>query len=79
MTVTNVVVSAAPFHRTASLETKLLPFTVSVNPGPPEAALAGTIVLNAGTGGGGGDTFKVTLMMMGEPCTPEAVTVTCPV
>src|SRR4029450_12731946 len=38
---TKVVVRAAPFHRTTAPETKLLPFTVKVNAGPPTAAALG--------------------------------------
>ena len=46
---TNVVVRAVPFHCTADPETKLLPFTVSVNAGPPAVALLGDRVVSAGT------------------------------
>src|SRR5262245_19197076 len=49
---TNVVVRFAPFHRTIEFPTKLLPFTVSVNPAPPAGALLGARVVTAGTGFG---------------------------
>jgi hypothetical protein len=38
---TNAVLSAEPFHCTVSPVTKLAPFTVSVNPTPPAAAVVG--------------------------------------
>src|SRR5205809_972490 len=40
---TNVVVSAAPFQFTVEPETKFLPFTVSVNCGPPAPMQVGLI------------------------------------
>jgi hypothetical protein len=42
---TNVALSAAPFHKTLSPLTKLLPFTVSVKPEPPATTLDGEIVV----------------------------------
>src|SRR4030095_9495748 len=44
---TNVVVRAAPFHCTTEPETKLLPFTVSVNARPPAVALFGESEVSA--------------------------------
>jgi len=38
---TNVVISAVPFQFTVEVETKFVPFTVNVNPGPPAAAQVG--------------------------------------
>ena len=38
---TKVVVSPTPFHWTAAPDTKSVPLTVSVKPGPPGAALSG--------------------------------------
>jgi len=46
---TNVVVRAVPFHLTVEPETKLLPFTVSVNPGPPAVVQLGLSELTVGT------------------------------
>src|SRR6476469_8370236 len=43
---TKVVVRFAPFQLTTEPFTKLLPFTVSVKPGPPAAALLGKSVVN---------------------------------
>jgi len=40
---TNVVVKAVPFHSTAASVPKPVPFTVSVNPGLPAAAVVGLI------------------------------------
>jgi hypothetical protein len=75
-----VVVSAEPFHNTASPETKLVPLTVRMNPEPPAVALAGDSELTVGVGGGGGVvTVNVTVTVPGEPCAPESVRVTCPV
>jgi hypothetical protein len=45
---TNVVVSGLPFQFTVELETKLVPFTVSVNCGPPAAMQVGLIELIVG-------------------------------
>jgi hypothetical protein len=45
---TNVVVSGLPFQFTAEPETKLLPFTVNVNCGPPAAVQLGLIELIVG-------------------------------
>jgi hypothetical protein len=45
---TKVVGRVAPFHRTTEPETKLLPFTVKVNAGPPTAAAAGDSDDNVG-------------------------------
>jgi hypothetical protein len=39
---TNVVALALPFQCTTELDTKSVPFTVSVNPGPPGSAASGT-------------------------------------
>ena len=48
---TNVVVRFAPFQRTIAPDTKPVPFTVSVNAGPPAAVLLGESDVNvAGTG-----------------------------
>ena len=44
----NVVVSAAPFQFTVDPETKFVPFTVSVNPGPPAVAQVGLSELIVG-------------------------------
>jgi len=52
-----VVVRLLPFHCTVEDEMKLLPFTVSVNPAPPAAALVGEVEVIEGIGfgvGGGG-------------------------
>jgi len=38
---TNVVASAVAFQFTVEVETKFVPFTVNVNPGPPAAAQVG--------------------------------------
>ena len=46
----NAVVRSLPFHRTVELETKLLPFTVNVNPAPPGAAEFGLRLVVVGTG-----------------------------
>jgi hypothetical protein len=45
---TNVVVSAVPFHFTVEPETKLVPFTVRVNCGPPALAQVGLSELIVG-------------------------------
>jgi len=45
---TNAVVSGPPFQFTVEPETKLLPFTVSVNCGPPAAMQVGLIELIVG-------------------------------
>ena len=47
---TNVVVRFAPFHCTVALLSKLLPFTVSVNAGPPAIAEFGASVVSVATG-----------------------------
>ena len=46
----NVVVSAAPFHWTTELLTKLVPITTSVKPAPPAVAEEGESALTVGTG-----------------------------
>jgi hypothetical protein len=46
---TNVVVNGLPFQFTVEPETKLVPFTVSVNCGPPAAMQVGLIELIVGT------------------------------
>jgi hypothetical protein len=46
---TNVVVSAVPLQFTVEPETKLVPFTVSVNPAPPAVAQVGLSELMVGT------------------------------
>jgi hypothetical protein len=46
---TNVVVSAVPLHLTVDPETKLVPFTVSVNCPPPTVAQVGLSELIVGT------------------------------
>src|SRR5436305_135020 len=45
---TNVVANAVPFQFTVEPETKLVPFTVSVNCGPPAVAQVGLSELMAG-------------------------------
>jgi hypothetical protein len=73
------VESAAPFHSKTSPTTKLLPIADNVNPEPPAIALGGESELSIGAGGKGGtETFNVTGTTAGDPCTPVAVTVTCP-
>ncbi len=47
---TNVVVSAVPFHCTLAPERKLVPLTVSVNPAPPAVAEVGLRLVIAGVG-----------------------------
>ena len=47
---TNAVVSAVPFHLTVEPDTKLVPFTVSVNCPPPAVAHVGLIELVVGPG-----------------------------
>ena len=47
---TNVVALAAPLKLTTEVETKLVPFTVSVNAAPPFVALVGEIVVIVGPG-----------------------------
>ncbi len=47
---TKVVVRSEPFQRTTELETKLVPFTVNVNPEPPAVALVGEMVASVGAG-----------------------------
>jgi hypothetical protein len=47
---TNVVVTAAPLKLTAEVETKFVPFTVSVNAAPPAVALEGERLVIAGSG-----------------------------
>jgi hypothetical protein len=47
---TNVVVRFAPFHCTIALFSKLLPFTVNVNAGPPAIAEFGTSEESVATG-----------------------------
>ena len=47
---TNVVVRLLPFHCTTALFSKLLPFTVNVNAGPPAIAEFGTSEDSAATG-----------------------------
>lgn len=47
---TNVVVRALPFHCTADVLMKLVPFTVSVNAAPPTGPVAGTSEASVGTG-----------------------------
>jgi len=46
---TNVVVSAVPFHLTVEPDAKLVPFTVSVNCGPPAVVQVGLSELIVGT------------------------------
>jgi hypothetical protein len=45
---TNVVASGEPFQLTVEVETKLVPFTVNVNCGPPGATQVGSIELIVG-------------------------------
>src|ERR1039458_1125937 len=47
----NVVASATSFHSTVELLTKLLPFTVNVNCGPPSIAEGGTSDVSEAKGG----------------------------
>lgn len=47
---TNVVVRAVPLNVTTEVDTKLVPFTVSVNAAPPAVALVGEREVIAGTG-----------------------------
>ena len=54
MALTKVVVRTAPFQRIRDELTKPLPFTVSVRPALPAAAVAGVRLLVTGTGGAGG-------------------------
>jgi hypothetical protein len=53
---TNVVGLVLPFQRTTEVETKPLPFTVSVKSAPAACAVAGDRLLRVGTGGAGGRT-----------------------
>src|SRR5919201_621245 len=46
----NVVVRFAPFQRTTAPFTKFVPFTVSVNPGPPAVAVFGDSDVSVGAG-----------------------------
>ena len=46
----NVVVSGLPFQFTVEPETKLVPFTVSINCGPPAVAQVGLSELTDGAG-----------------------------
>src|SRR2546430_13435126 len=46
---TNIVTSAVPFHFTVEDETKIVPFTVKVNCGPPTPAQVGVSELIVGT------------------------------
>ena len=46
---TNVVVSGVPFQFTVEPETKLVPFTVNVNCGPPAVAQVGLSEVIVGT------------------------------
>jgi hypothetical protein len=50
---TIAVVRAAPSHCTIAPETKLVPFTVSVNAVPPATVVAGDNEVTVGTGFGG--------------------------
>jgi hypothetical protein len=59
---TNVVVRFEPFHCTVEVMRKLVPFTVSVNAGPPAAALFGLRVVTVGSS----PTFLVTLANSGS-------------
>ncbi len=47
---TNVVVRALPFHCTADVLMKFVPFTVSVNAAPPTGPMAGASEVSVGTG-----------------------------
>jgi len=47
---TNVVVRLAPFHRTTAPLRKFVPFTVSVNAGPPAVAVLGDSDVRVGAG-----------------------------
>ena len=49
-----VVGRAAPFHKTVELETKLVPFTVRVNAGPPVTIVLGLKDVMVGAAGEGG-------------------------
>jgi hypothetical protein len=69
---TNVVARALPFQRTLAPLTKLVPFTVSVNAGPPALALAGDRLEIAGAG-----LLVVNVIAADVPLDP--VTLTCAV
>src|SRR5712691_4962441 len=56
---TNVVVRLTPFHRTIDPTTKFVPFTVSVNAGPPAGADAGLSPVVVGSGLGAEEMVKV--------------------
>lgn len=62
---TTVVVSAVAFHCTTESEAKPLPFTVSVNAGPPAAVVVGLMLVIAG----GGRTVNVTAFEVSDPDT----------
>ena len=47
---TNAVGRLLPFHSTVEVETKLLPFTVRVNPAPPTITVAGESEFKTATG-----------------------------
>jgi hypothetical protein len=69
---TTVVARAAPSHCTVAPETKLVPFTVSVNGVPPATAVAGDNEVTVGTGFGGTPMLKVEELEV----LPSLVTVT---
>src|SRR5450755_1975639 len=76
---TKVVARAAPFHSTVQPDTRLAPFTVRVNAGPPCVALGGVSEASEGTGLGA-TTFTlsevVAVLPVGSPA--EAVMVRTP-
>lgn len=73
---TNVVPSGAPFQRTTSPLTKLLPDKARENAGLPAKTLTGKIEFRIGAGGVEGATLRVTKTVVGEFCAPGAVMVT---
>src|SRR5690242_6347027 len=63
----NAVGRFVPFHRTTEVFRKLLPLTVSVNPGLPAAAVLGVMLVSCGPGGGG-----MMVNVKGEEAPPPA-------
>jgi hypothetical protein len=65
---TNVVASAAPLKLTVAPETKPVPFTVNMNPGPPGAAASGINGrLTKGTALPGGPLEKISMLKKDRP------------
>ena len=75
---TKAVGCAAPFHWTTELEIKFVPFTLSVNAGPPAAAFGGEIPVMVGIG-----LFRALMVKIDARDVPPPgggfVTVTCTV